>query len=84
MSKREKLVQRFIAMPRHFTWQELVSLLAGFGCELSPAGSTSGSRVRFVHEQLPPIILHEPHPTPVLKRYQMEQIMETLHKEGLL
>ena len=84
MSKREKLIQRFLAMPRDFTWQELVSILAGFGYELFSSGSTSGSRVKFLHETLPPIILHKPHPTPVLKRYQMEQIAETLKNEGLL
>jgi len=84
MSKREKLVQRFLAMPRDFTWQELVAMLAGFGYELSHSGGTSGSRVKFLHDALPPIILHKPHPTPVLKRYQMEQISETLRNEGLL
>ena len=84
MSKREKLVQRFLTMPRDFTWQELVSLLAGFGYALSHSGSTSGSRVKFLHATLPPVILHKPHPTPVLKRYQIEQIAETLKNEGLL
>ena len=84
MSKREKLIQRFLSMPRDFTWQELVSMLAGFGYELSHSGSTSGSRLKFLHDTLPPVILHKPHPTPVLKRYQMEQIAETLKNEGLL
>ncbi len=84
MSKREKLVQRFLTLPRDFTWQELVAMLAGFGYELSSSGATSGSRVKFLHDTLPPIILHKPHPTPVLKRYQMEQIAETLRNEGLL
>ena len=84
MSKREKLMQRFLCFPRDFTWQELVSMLAGFGYELSHSGSTSGSRVKFLHEELPPIILHKPHPTPVLKRYQMEQLAEFLKKEGVL
>ena len=84
MSKREKLVQRFLSMPRDFTWQELVAMLAGFGYELSYSGATSGSRVKFLHNTLPPIILHKPHPTPALKRYQMEQVAETLRKEELL
>jgi hypothetical protein len=84
MSKREKLVQRFLAMPRDFTWQEMVAILAGFGYELSHAGATSGSRIKFLHPTLPPIILHKPHPTPVLKRYQMEQVAVTLRNEGLI
>jgi hypothetical protein len=37
-----------------------------------------------MHETLPPVILHKPHPTPVLKKYQLEQIEETLRAEGLI
>ncbi len=84
MSQREKLARRFLTLPRDFTWKELVSMLAGFGYELSASGATSGSRVKFLHSDLPPIILHRPHPTPVLKRYQMEQVPAHLKAEGLL
>ena len=34
--------------------------------------------MKFLHLTLPPISLHKPHPTPVLKRYQLEQIAEIL------
>ncbi len=84
MSKREKLIQRFLALPRDFTWQELVTLLEGFGYQQSVGGKSGGSRVKFLHEDRPPIILHKPHSTPVLKRYQMEQIMMVLRGEGLI
>ena len=84
MSKREKLVQRFLSKPSDFTWSELKSLLEGLGYELVSGGKTGGSRVRFLHPEKPPIILHKPHPVPVLKRYQIEQITEFLKKEGLL
>lgn len=84
MSKREKLVQRFLALPREFTWQELVTMLESFGYKLSSGGKSGGSRVKFLHDEYPPIILHKPHPTPVLKRYQMEQIMALLKGEGLV
>jgi HicA toxin of bacterial toxin-antitoxin, len=70
--------------PSDFTWQELISLLTGFGYALARTGKTGGSRVKFIHKTLPPIILHKPHPTLVLKRYQLEQIEETLKGEGLL
>jgi len=63
---------------------ELTALLSGFGYALSKAGETGGSRVRFDRPESYPIILHKPHPTPVLKKYQMEQIEETLRKEGLI
>jgi hypothetical protein len=84
MSRREKLIRRFLALPRDFTWQELVSLLEGFGYVQSSGGKSGGSRVKFLHEERPPIILHRPHPTPVLKRYLMEQLAETLKEEGLI
>ena len=84
MSKREKLIQRFLALPRDFTWQELVSMLEGFGYKLTSGGKSGGSRVKFLHAERPPIILHKPHPTPILKRYQMEQIKAALQGEGLI
>ncbi len=33
MSKRDKLIQRFLALPGDFTWRELVTMLKGFGYE---------------------------------------------------
>jgi hypothetical protein len=70
--------------PSDFTWQELVGLLTGFGYALAKSGKTGDSRGKFMHETLPPIILHKPHPTSVLKKYQLEQIEETLRGEGLI
>lgn len=84
MTKRQKVIERFEAMPADFTWQELETMLSGFGYTQLKAGKTGGSRVKFMHETLPPIILHKPHPKPVLKRYQLEQIEETLRNEGLI
>lgn len=84
MSKREKLIQRFLLKPTDFSWAELKSLLGGFGYSLESGGKTGGSRVKFLHAHHPPVILHKPHPTPALKRYQVEQIAEFLKKEGLL
>jgi hypothetical protein len=83
MSKREKLIQRFLSKPTDFSWGELKSLLEGFGYSLESGGKTGGSRVKFLHAQHPPVILHKPHLTPILKRYQVEQIAEFLKKEGL-
>ena len=84
MSRKEKLIQRCVSVPNDFSWQELIKLLSGFGYQLSGAGKTGGSRVRFIHEMLPPIILHKPHPSTVLKRYQIEQVIELLRLEGLI
>jgi hypothetical protein len=84
MSKQEKLLHRFKSKPTDFSWSELKNMLAGFGYELFSGGKTGGSRVKFLHPDRPPIIMHRPHPTPVLKRYQIEQLLDFLKKEGLL
>ena len=84
MSKRDKLLQRFLTLPNDFTWQELVTMLKGFGYEQVSGGKSGGSRVKFLHQSLPPISLHKPHPTPILKRYQLEQLQEILAEEGLI
>ncbi|MCP4654807.1 MAG: type II toxin-antitoxin system HicA family toxin [bacterium] len=83
MGRREKLLTRFLSKPRDFTWQELVTLLAGFGYKARRGGKTGGSRVRFVHLERGPICLHKPHPGH-LRRYQLEQIIELLREEGLI
>lgn len=84
MTKREKLIEHFISKPRDFTWDELAKILGGLGYQQISAGKTDGSRVGFVSPNHPPIILHKPHPKPVLKRYQLEEIIDLLKQEKLL
>ena len=84
MTKREKLLDRLLAKPTDFMWVELAKVLSSFGYTQISAGKTGGSRVRFVHENYPPIILHKPHPKPILKRYQLEGIIDLLKQEKLV
>ncbi len=84
MTKHDKLIDRFLKKPIDFTWQELEKLLSGFGYGLIGGGKTGGSRVRFIHREYPPIILHKPHPKPVMKRYQLEEIANLLKQESLI
>ncbi|HUN54632.1 MAG TPA: type II toxin-antitoxin system HicA family toxin [Smithella sp.] len=84
MSRHKKLIARFLKRPADFTWNELTSLLAGFGYVITKGGKTGGSRVHFNHQTADPIILHRPHPTPVLKRYQIEQLEEVLRKGNFI
>ena len=85
MSKAEKLLRRFLSKPKDFTYDELKSLLAGFGYEKVRSGKTSGSRVTFVNPETKNIIkLHKPHPRPELKRYQLNYIEETLRNRELI
>jgi hypothetical protein len=84
VSKRLKLIQRFKNKPTDFTWHELEQLLANYGFEILQAGKTSGSRTKFIHTVHPVIFLHRPHPSQILKRYQMEYIYDYLFNEALL
>lgn len=81
MSKIEKLIARFESKPKDFTWDELIRLLHYFGYEEMRG---SGSRRKFIHVNSQVIILHEPHPQKILKRYQIEQVYAVLVEENLL
>ena len=85
MSRSEKLLKRLICNPKDFTFDELETLLTGFDYQLSNAGSTSGSAVRFTNRKTGHIIrLHKPHPSPVLKQYAVKFIIDELRQEGYL
>ena len=58
--------------------------LKDFGYERSNKGRTSGSRIVFVSEQYPPILMHKPHPRKELLEYQVKQLIQILEQEGLL
>ncbi len=84
MTKREKILGRFLTKPADFTWNELIVVLNSFGYKQISAGNTGGSRARFIHPDYPPILLHKPHPKPILKRYQLEAIITLLKEEQLI
>lgn len=84
MSRREKLIARFRGRPKDFTWDELVRLLEALGYREVGAGSTGGSRRRFIHASAPTIALHEPHPGNVVRMYVIEQVLRVLTEENLL
>jgi hypothetical protein len=81
MGKHEKLLAKLKNPPKDFTFQEVTALLAGFGYVLNQ--DDSGSRVRFEHEHCSPILLHKPYPSPVLKPYVIDQVLEILKQETL-
>ena len=85
MGKSNKLQMRLLRRPKDFTFNELETLLKGFGFELSSAGGTSGSAVRFInHENGHIIRLHKPHPQPTLKPYLINFVISELKKGGYL
>ena len=72
MGTKEKLIERFKALPSDFTFDELEKLLKCFGYEKSNKGKTSGSR------------LHKPHPGNIIKTYAMKQVLNDLIEAGFI
>ena len=78
MSKKDKLLDRLLKKPKDFTFDEMESLLSYFGYKLKSGG-------KFIKEGSSEVInFHKPHPSGILKRYVLEQVIEKLGKDGLL
>ena len=85
MSKKEKLIKKFLKMGNDFEYSEIVSLLNQFGFYETQLGKTTGSAVCFSSkDNAVKIRFHKPHPDKYMKKYVMNQIKEMLEKEGLL
>jgi hypothetical protein len=69
MTKKDKLLERFLSMPSDFHYNEMVRLLGHFGYKEVKKGKTSGSRVKFLNEESTPIYMHRPHPSGIMKQY---------------
>ena len=78
MSRKEKLIARFLTMPSDFHFNEVVKLLGYFDFQEVNKGKTSGSRIKFMNPEGVLIMLHKPHPSGIMKRYQLKQIREVL------
>jgi hypothetical protein len=78
MTQKEKLITRFLSLPSDFRFEEMVSLLGYFGYMELKKGKTSGSRVKFMNQNGTVILMHKPHPTGILKHYQLKQVKEIL------
>jgi hypothetical protein len=79
MSKIEKLIAKFLKVPKDLTWEELVKILNHKGYfEKLGKGKTGGSRVKFINSDNDIISLHKPHPRNIVKQYVIRQILEKL------
>jgi len=82
MTKAEKLLNRFQSQPKDFTDNELLRLLSNLGYKEQQG---SGSRVVFSNEKIKHNIkLHKPHPGNILKRYQIDLLIQELKSKGML
>ena len=85
MSQFEKLLDRFKKLPKDFTYDELKTLLGGWGYKEINKGKTSGSRVAFINLKTSHIIrLHKPHPGNIVKKYVLELTYEELKNQGVI
>ncbi len=80
MSKKEKLLNKFLAGPTKsdLTYDELTTLLEALGYEKIEG---SGSRVRFFNKEIRDLILlHKPHPGNILNKATVKDIQGKLRK----
>lgn len=82
MSKKDKLVKRLMEKPKDFSFDEMAALLSYYEYELKQGG---GSGVKFIKKGSNEVInFHRPHPSGILKRYVLDQVIEKLRKDELL
>ncbi len=85
MGTKEKLINRFCNLPKDFTYEETLKLLAIFGYIEQTKGATSGSRVRFKNEQKGLYIdIHRPHPGSIMKAWMIKTIYQHLKNNGFI
>ena len=83
MSRKEKLLLRLQTKPKDFTYDEARTLLVQLGFEECNKGKTSGSRVMFKNQKKNiRIELHKPHPSNILKGYQINKLIENSGKQA--
>lgn len=79
MSKVQKAIARLLTRPIDFTWDELLSPMIALGYELR---TSSGSGRKFYDPATKSLLfLHEPHPSKILKAYQIRTVIQFLRKE---
>lgn len=80
MSKLEKEIERLKSRPKDYTYNELKTLLNKLGFLEYNKGKTSGSRVEFQDYLGRKMVLHKPHPSNILKKYQINSILNDLRE----
>jgi hypothetical protein len=79
VSKLQKAIERLLAKPMDYTWDELLSLMIALSYELRTSGGSGRKFFDPISKAL--FFLHEPHPSKILKAYQIRAIIQFLRKE---
>jgi predicted RNA binding protein YcfA (HicA-like mRNA interferase family) len=83
MASIEKLIGRLEGKPSDFTWKEAIKLLSFFGYKVVTGGS--GSHRRFHNKETDHLIMMvEPHPRKILKKWQVRKLLDDLRGKNLI
>ena len=82
MSKNSKLIEKVCDNSCDITFNEIIKFLKIFGYSLNNKGKTSGSRVVFEDKNGSIIYFHRPHPSNVVKKVYIREMIILLTKEG--
>ena len=72
-----------MSLPTDFSWDEMVRIFGFYGFTADNKGKTSGSRVLFVNGEDAHTV-HKPHPSNIIKRYAMKQVIDFLTERGFI
>lgn len=79
MTKRDKRLERLLAKPKDFTWDEMLAVMKQYNCQWFPNGGGSSHGV-FQHESGLVFNSYRPHPSGIVLRYQLSAAIEFLKR----
>lgn len=81
MTKKDKLLQRFLAKPKDLTWDEYVKVFEFLGFTLYKG---DGSKRHFANADGLVFFIHEPHPSSIMKPYTIKNAILWFYEHDLL
>jgi predicted RNA binding protein YcfA (HicA-like mRNA interferase family) len=87
VSKREKLLQKFLAIPpvKDFRWDDFVTLMDQLGFDLKEQKGGSSHKYFELRESREVVIdTHRPHPSGILWGVQIKEVKEKLKELGVI
>ena len=82
MSKISKAVERLKSKPSDLKWREVEHILVHYGYQMLKG---DGSRLKCFHpDKMQVLNIHKPHNPPVLKEYQVKEVLARLREDGFI